>query len=207
MAMSHLNQLGTALQAFTTPSQVTELVELVVTKLQNSIDTFTAIDAQRTADDGDGARKRRRKGDSTSSSGTGLQDHDGAVITLACTARLAAEVLTSLPTKIVQHDMLSRIHASVTQLYTETVHPAVVSGFKSSLQSRRTDRAGCEIALAALLHFRIRLMSEVHTDLRPSTQDDKLRVRMLKAVSQAQISQELLVVSVGSKKLFLASFR
>lgn len=139
---AHLSNLSRSLHAFLTPGQIPELVETIVNRFSEAVERFDESVRRAAADEGEGARKKRRKSHqvlSASSSG-GSDGVQYRALGLSMLARLASVLLRAVPLRSLPQDAREGVISDI-QVFCKGVTSMVKDGVKKARHAQEEDRA------------------------------------------------------------------
>ncbi|CCM02194.1 uncharacterized protein FIBRA_04274 [Fibroporia radiculosa] len=164
----YLDRLSKAIHGFVTPGQIKELADNMIQRLYSLFKEFRELDKKRTADDGRGPRKRRKKDLEVTPVIGGDSTPDLIAVTFSLSARAAVVVLSSLPMHSTSEEIREETRNSFREACTALVPRALKGASKAmSTDDRRSSWGWQMVATASLrVYHSLAVIRQLHLNLR-----------------------------------------
>ena len=152
-----LARLSTVVNGFLTPGQVVDLAESVMAYIKISLTDFHESAAQLSASNGQGSRKKQKRGAQGEQPSSG--DPEFLAVAISGSAKVATAILTSLPLRILPDDTRGKLLETIQEFYNLVVVGSVKKTLRKLDSDDQLNTWGWQIVLSSLLRLRYYMLS------------------------------------------------
>lgn len=183
----YLGNLSRLVNSFLTPGQILISAELITRQLSETLSGCNG--GPSLGDSGEKRPRKRRKSEKGESLGDPVQS-EAEVVAFALQSRIAATVLSALPTRFLEDDVRATVESTVQEFYS-SLRPVIKDALKHSRGEGDGNWASHLLVSSALrLKYVLRTASALHLS---SAGDEKLSSKLLSSTKSVTLLPELRV--------------